>query len=385
MAPRPPTEEEIAWMMAHADETLVPGIWACNIVCGIFSFVALLLRFWSRQIIHGRLKLESSDVLFVMGWLFYVLYLMGFISTSKYGGGRHVIFVTDAKMIQIWTIITEIGYYCSMGCIKLSILELYRSIFPSRSFHRAVWGVEAFVASWLVSGAVVSIFQCTPIDFGWDKVDLATGAPKPGFCVNYGLLVLIHGVFNIVIDFAILALPVPLVRKLHVSKHKRNLLIFTFALGGGACITSIVRLAFSLKVGSTFDGSCKSWAVFMLASLANATSNTGDNIAPGFVSTVELLVCLICASIPTYRPLYNRVVRKTFGTVNDSQNTKISAYKSYPSANRAKVTSDGTIVTTTPGIHVTDQVELMRYAETNGAWVRVADEDDRTLNTTRSR
>lgn len=43
-----PTEEDIAWMMAHIDDSLVPDIIACCAICGAFSVIILYLRIWSR-------------------------------------------------------------------------------------------------------------------------------------------------------------------------------------------------------------------------------------------------------------------------------------------------------------------------------------------------
>lgn len=157
-----------------------------------------------------------------------------------------------------------------MGFLKFSILQLYGSIFVLKRFHMCLWAVATFVAGWMISATGVSIGQCTPIASGWDHTI------PGGYCVNYGLLVLVSGVFNVVTDLVILAMPIPLVLRLQISKQKKYLLIFTFAIGSrsvfslvtqsfhtnpflppSACIVSIVRLAFSLIVGSTADVSCE--------------------------------------------------------------------------------------------------------------------------------
>lgn len=112
-----------------------------------------------------------------------------------------------------------------MGFLKFSILKLYGSIFISRRFHACLWAVGAFVAGLTVSGAGVSIGQCVPIAFAWDPTI------PGGSCVNYGLLVLIAGVLNVVTDLVILVLPIPSVLRLQISKQKKYLIIFTFAMG----------------------------------------------------------------------------------------------------------------------------------------------------------
>ncbi|RYP25741.1 hypothetical protein DL767_008294 [Monosporascus sp. MG133] len=272
--------------------------------------------------------------------VFYVVYLVAFSLTTLYGEGRHIIFVTDPRMLQIYTIITEVAYYFCIGFIKFSILRLYGAIFTSRPFYLCLWAVAAFVAGWLISSAIVSIFQCTPIQYAWNPTI------DGGFCINYGLLVLIAGVFNIVTDFTILGMPIPMILRLQISRQKKYLLIFTFAMGSSACVVSMVRVAYSLMVGSTANGS---W----------------DNVAPGFVSSAELLIVILAASIPTYRPLYRRFVQQNHG------------YKSQGSSRTVKVSVGRIVVPNSDvSVHITDQVELIRHANRNGKWVRVADEEE---------
>lgn len=64
-----PTAQQVIYMEAHAGDTLVPDIIICCSVCGIASIVFLLLRVWSRKIVHGRLKLHSSDWLLFIAWV----------------------------------------------------------------------------------------------------------------------------------------------------------------------------------------------------------------------------------------------------------------------------------------------------------------------------
>ncbi|KAL7619925.1 hypothetical protein AAE478_010472 [Parahypoxylon ruwenzoriense] len=192
MPPRPPTDEEIAWMLAHADDTLVTNIITCCSVCGVASTVFLALRIWSRKIIHGHIVLEMSD------WLLVIAHC---------------------------TIVSEVFYNLSVTFIKFSILRFYGSIFISRLFRRYLWAVAALMGGWGISTSVVAVVQCIPIEFSWDHTIIG------GYCVDYRLTVLIAGVLNIVTDFVILAMPIPLIWQLHVSRQKKYLLMFTFAMG----------------------------------------------------------------------------------------------------------------------------------------------------------
>ncbi|KAI8961538.1 hypothetical protein F5Y11DRAFT_325635 [Daldinia sp. FL1419] len=344
---KPLTQEEISYMLAHKDDTLVPNVYACSIVTGVASIFVLIVRVWARRVAHGRIILNTSDWLMLVAWICYIAALVSFSLSAVYGLGKHVIFVTDVRNLRIWGIILEVFYYFSIGFIKFSILSFYGAIFSSKRFQVYLWIVAAFVAAWFISSVVVSIVQCTPIEFAWD-----TSIPG-GFCINYGLLVLIAGVINVITDFVILALPVPMILRLQVSKQKRTQLVFTFATGSSACIVSIIRLAYSLVVSSTSD---VSW----------------DNVPPGFVSATELLVGILAASIPTYGPLYRRYVSGT--TMKSSQQSGAVSkghVSSLPHSANISVTGAGII--SGPGVHVIDEIELTRHELRNGAWVRIAD------------
>ncbi|KAI0119340.1 hypothetical protein F4814DRAFT_236275 [Daldinia grandis] len=341
------TPEDIAYMQAHGDDTLVPNIYACSIATGVASIVVVLIRIWARHVAHGRIALNTSDWLLMIAWICFIGALVSFSLSAVYGLGRHVIFVTDVRNFRIWGIILEVFYYFSIGFIKFSILSFYGAIFASRRFHIYLWIIAAFVAAWFISSAVVSIAQCTPIEFAWD-----TSIPG-GFCINYGLLVLIAGVINVITDFVILALPIPMIMRLQVSKQKRTQLVFIFATGSSACVVSIIRLAYSLVVSSTKD---VSW----------------DNVPPGFVSATELLVGILAASIPTYGPLYRRYVSGT--TMKSSQQSGRNSKghtSSHPHSANISVSGGGII--SGPGVHIIDEIELTRHELRNGAWVRIAD------------
>ncbi|KAI1860569.1 hypothetical protein JX265_009968 [Neoarthrinium moseri] len=275
--------------------------------------------------------------------------------TTQYGAGKHSIYITNARLIQILNIANEITYCFSMAFIKFSILSFYGTIFPSSHFHFWLWTVAAFVTSWAVSFSVVAVIQCMPIPYGWDPTITS------GYCLDYGLATLIAGIFNIITDFTILCMPVPLVWKLHGNRHKKILLCLTFGMGGSACVVSLIRLAFTLKVGTTADGS---W----------------DIVPAGLLSVAELMSAILAACIPTYRPLFRKLVEGS--TVG-----KKIAWSGYGSAaiRNDKISRDAPHTvnvsagrfpnSTRPGINVTNQIELSVHRSKGGSWVRVPDED----------
>ena len=109
--------------------------------------------------------------------------------------------------------------------IKLSILFLYRRIFPQQCFMYVLIIVGAFVVACSLTLVLGIILQYIPIQAIWDPKVNSTH-------IRYGVLALIMGITNVITDVIILILPVPLLWKLKISATRRRQLIITFALGG---------------------------------------------------------------------------------------------------------------------------------------------------------
>lgn len=75
----------------------------------------------------------------------------------------------------------------------------------------------------------IFIFQCSPVAYAWTHWAWdSTGAGK---CLNFGLGALIQSVVNIVLDFAIFALPVTQLWNMNLSKKKKLQVMSMFGVG----------------------------------------------------------------------------------------------------------------------------------------------------------
>ncbi|OTB10487.1 hypothetical protein K445DRAFT_70117 [Daldinia sp. EC12] len=319
-----PSKEKIAYMLSHEDETLVPDMIACVAVCGIASIVFIVLRLYSQYLVSRKFHLTQSDILLLLGWVFYI--------------------------------IDEVSYSVSLGFIKLAILRLYGSIFPSRRFRIFLWIFAVLLILLHGASTIVNIFECIPIPYAWDQTI------EGGYCLNYGLYMLLTGIINIINDLIILLSPIPLVLPLQISKQKKMLLIFTFGMGGSACIVSIVRLAYSLDFDTTGDPSY-------------------DNIYMSLLSLVELMAGILATSIPTYRPLFRQIMAsRGRSSINSQKNIDDKSSKTNISGSTrispqiTAGTSPRQLESNYPGINVTSHVELARYTNMGGNWIRVPDE-----------
>ena len=124
------------------------------------------------------------------------------------------------------SVVGEILYCFVIACIKLSILLLYWHIFPLSTFRYLVSAMMAVVMGWALSGAFASGFQCTPFAYAYDPESY-----PDGHCINLGLQNLVSGIINVVTDFAIIGMVIPLVWKLQISRRKKWFVTIAFAAG----------------------------------------------------------------------------------------------------------------------------------------------------------
>lgn len=108
--------------------------------------------------------------------------------------------------------------------IKYSILLLYNRVFPGRTFRKLLIATAVVVTSWTLTAFFGSTFTCYPVEYQWDK-------SIKGSCIDYGKLTLAIGIANVIIDFILLGLPLPILWKLQMSTRRKILLFFTLGAG----------------------------------------------------------------------------------------------------------------------------------------------------------
>ena len=121
--------------------------------------------------------------------------------------------------------LNPILYGIATAFVKASILALYVNIFPQKGFVRWVYAIATLNFLGAVVIVLVTCLQCRPIEALWGA---ATGT-----CIDFSIFSLFNTSYNFVLDVAILASPLPLVRKLNLSRRKRVVLAIYFGLGGG--------------------------------------------------------------------------------------------------------------------------------------------------------
>lgn len=69
--------------------------------------------------------------------------------------------------------------------------------------------------------------NCIPLEWNWKN-----GNANPKYCINYNTFWLVTGIFESVIDLAILTLPFSMISKLHLNRSRKFGVAGVFLLGG---------------------------------------------------------------------------------------------------------------------------------------------------------
>lgn len=108
--------------------------------------------------------------------------------------------------------------------VKMSILILYRRIFSTRRYRITSAVLMAVSSVWFIATMAGNLVICTPIDHFWHRT-------TPGRCLNFDLYFLVVGVVEIVLDLAILVIPVWGTLSLQMALRTRILVLGIFLVG----------------------------------------------------------------------------------------------------------------------------------------------------------
>ncbi|RAH69445.1 uncharacterized protein BO66DRAFT_402102 [Aspergillus aculeatinus CBS 121060] len=143
-----------------------------------------------------------------------------------YGMGRHTSRIPPADLLIFSQLLYafEPLYITTVGIIKISVLLMYHRIFPVRLIRVAGILLATITVAWVISVDLVAIFQCTPLEKAYNT-------PLAGHCIDLKAALIGNGVPNFVTDICILALPGPLIWKIHAGFSQRISILLVFLSG----------------------------------------------------------------------------------------------------------------------------------------------------------
>lgn len=133
--------------------------------------------------------------------------------------------LTDDLSFQQWFAIALRTYFPAMLAVKLCLLLGFHRIFKIDQRTRyLIWGAVIVNSILYTLFFLYGMLRCKPIRAAWDpKVD--------GKCVSHLWVTWFVGVFNVISDFYILILPMPIVLTMKMETMRRIRLVSIFGLG----------------------------------------------------------------------------------------------------------------------------------------------------------
>ncbi|PBP25969.1 integral membrane protein [Diplocarpon rosae] len=278
-------------------------------VISALAAVAVVLRFYSRRVMKIGFKADEWWILagFLLMLLTGVILLYG-VRADPDGGEdinrddpdfQYSLHVTYLKT----SFIAATLYFSIVTAINISILYMYRRLFPVEEFFIRSQVVGALLVVWWLVGSVLTIVSCLPFRRFWE------GPSAGGYCFDFNIYWMCMGAVEIAIDTLLLLLPVPLVLGLHLSRQQKILVLGIFALGGFVIVTGLVRVIVGYRPGSQN-------VAFARAELWSA---------------VHIGTAIVCACLPTLKPLVKR-----------ASTTASTLRRKYRSSTRASMPSSAT-------------------------------------------
>ncbi|KAI1118685.1 hypothetical protein F5Y14DRAFT_399397 [Nemania sp. NC0429] len=339
-----PPPGQIIDISAHASDDLRPNIIICVSISAFLAVTIVLARLYTRTTSGNTLL--AADYLIVFALCLFIPYCVVLGIATDSGLGKHVRFVTNPRLLQIYFISAEVLYSVVIVNIKWSILAFYRHIFPLKLFRWVLLGLASFMGAWMFTAVFTLIFQCVPIEYNWDRTI------HGGHCIDVSKFLLVTSILNVLTDVSILVLPLPLVWKLNVTHRQRGALLALFALGGGACVVGATRAGWIGKLNTTVDP-------------------TWDNVTAVYLSTIEILAGFLVASIPSCPVLARRVM----GKIKASKRTDFSSEFS-PGASGQKYNAAKKPALSWNRITNTDDIELFSQTRTIHSSETLPDESE---------
>ncbi|KAI6251406.1 hypothetical protein HI914_01031 [Erysiphe necator] len=291
--------EQAKLCAGYPQESRKAYIMKVGIIFFVITMIVLGCRLYTRYSNTG--KLWADDWVALVAGICLVIVASLEIYVCNLGFGKHIWQIPITKGLQLIKpfYALQFLYIVVQVLAKISLLLIYQRIYPSSKFQLICTIGIAFVATHGLAFIFTIFFQCKPIRSSWDPSmnRNCLSAPAIGFA---------GAGFSIVEDLVIIFLPLPQLLQLQIRTAQKVALIFMFSIGSFACITSIVRL----KYLSTFE---------------NSTDLTWENTDILVWSILEIEVTVICACLPTLRPLFVEIIPGVFRTAkNTSSSSRIT-------------------------------------------------------------
>ncbi|KAB8266221.1 hypothetical protein BDV32DRAFT_134223 [Aspergillus pseudonomiae] len=299
------------------------------------SLISVIVRVFARM--KRSIGLGMDDYLCFLSMGLLIAMLIELVLWVIIGGnGAHMADLDKTTLMNFSKIFlaNQFTYFVLCPAIKISIICFYRRIFTMKTFQWVSFALNTLIAAWGAGIFLACALQCRPLRGYWDKsID--------GHCFDGNKFFIVNQAFNVLMDFVILFLPIPMIWGLQRAWQDKLALNGVFAIGGFVCFASIYRIVvlFWIKPEDT------TYTVYQAALWTH----------------IEPAVGLICSCLPVIRGLFPRFKipgSRRYATAPYYINTDISTSNfamsspKSPASAYFKMMEEGTISRTTSDSNV---------------------------------
>ena len=204
---------------------------------------------------------------------------------------------------------------------KTSILIFYLTLSKNQQVFR--WTTYTTLLVVNAAGLALTflnIFQCHPVGAVFQDP-----VPSTARCTNIVTLYLSSTPVNLISDLAILFLPMPILTSMRLPRKQKIILIITFSFGAFVAVVDVVRIAylqaaFQLRLQEVGKQN-------VTASRVAGEDDFSWYASLSFMwSAVEVHVGIICACVPSLKPLASRILPSMLRDTDDPNDTSELQY-----------------------------------------------------------
>ncbi|KAI2631513.1 hypothetical protein GGS26DRAFT_591385 [Hypomontagnella submonticulosa] len=262
--------------------------YAINGLVVVLAIASVALRFYTR--IFTRAGLRADDWLILAALLtalvITALVLIGNtvdpngLAMSENADPDYVYTPADHTYLKL-SFTCSVLYFTVAGATKLGILLMYHRIFAvSTAFRYQLFVASALVLGWWVGCTVAALRKCDSLETG-----LRSTLNDPRHCFNFTVFWLAAGICELVLDAAILTMPVSVVVRMRYTLRQKLVVSGIFLLGALSIASGIAKTILAYNPGKR--------------SLSYANTEVW--------TALHTSIAILCASLPIFKPLVRRI------------------------------------------------------------------------------
>ncbi|KAL9069666.1 MAG: hypothetical protein Q9161_005366 [Pseudevernia consocians] len=243
--------------------------WVALIAVCLATFIKVAVRLWRT---HG---LGRDDVYMLGAMTAAVLQTIAVVEHVKYGLGRHMFDLSKPQALYI----SEFFYIVSICLARMAVLQFLTTIALSKTRSAVTKGIICLNIVWAVVAIVAIALQCR-LPRPWEVLS--------DQCVNQVAFWDAIGAFDIILDVAMVALPIILLHHVKIQGSKKIRIFIAFAARLLVPPLTVPRL-------------------FYFTRASHSPDQTYNDFNTSIVSQLTMTLSVIVACIPFSKPVADDV------------------------------------------------------------------------------